>query len=81
MITNREYESRFTKFNIMVHLIKEFMPAQQHKLTYEDDKGIDVSVMFHSPSSLDELEEQIKQYFYDNNITASAEADLIINYI
>lgn len=81
MITNREYESRFTKFNIMVHLIKEFKPGQQHKLTYEDNNGIDVSTMFQSPSSLDELEVQIKKHFEENNIDSSEEADLIINYI
>ena len=75
----REYEARFVQFQLAVHKIREFKPNQSHRLTYEDDNGYDQTTIIHNPSTLDELEIMIKDYFNSRNATSSSEADLIIN--
>ena len=79
-MTRAEMEKELDQWNVMVHGNKEFTPNCLCKFIWETLQGEDVWIFINDSQSLEDLVFTIKMQMLVHKVTASPEADLIINY-
>ena len=79
-MTRAEIEKELAQWNVMVHGNKEFIPNCLCKFIWETEEKEDVWIFINTAQSVEDLIGIIKAQMFIHKVTASPEADLIINY-